>query len=73
MVEAIAAQKGRFRDETLQDNRKKNVAWLYEHGLRNCTANPWHRRYQPQRLRANQLGKYCCEKRVEALDFRVSA
>ena len=38
MVEALAAHKASFHDETLQDNCHKNVAWLYDHALKNCTA-----------------------------------
>ena len=71
MLEAVNAHKRSFHDENLQDHSHKNVAWLFDRALKNCTANPWHRRYQPHRLRANQLVKYCRGKRIEALDFAL--
>ena len=69
MLQAMTAHKASFRSAAVHDNRSKNISWLYEDSLKSCLGNPWHGRYQPHRLRANQFTKYCREKRGEALDF----
>ena len=46
-----------FKSAQVDGGANMNLGWLYESAVLGCQGNPFHRRYNPNRLRANQWSK----------------
>ena len=51
---ALRSHKTKLRDVNDPSCDSKNLAWFYEAAIRGCKGNPFHKRYNPQRIRANE-------------------
>ena len=51
---ALRSHKTKLRDVNDPSCDSKNLAWFYEAAIRGYKGNPFHKRYNPQRIRADE-------------------
>lgn len=70
-IDALKKTRAEFKDAANTDWDGKNLAWLYEAALRECSGNPWRKRYCPQRIRANEWDRVAASAVTNLLSFDV--